>query len=150
MGVWIDTDFGFDDIAAILVVRHSPLVIDGVSLVFGNSPLAQVIRNAGGARAAFGWDFPIHAGRALPVLGPLETAQSILGETGIPTSGRTLPDAPLPDTAPAFDALCAWLEKTPPRAAFWRSARCPISQRLRLPGPSLPHASMISSGWAAA
>lgn len=113
MGVWIDTDVGFDDIAAILVVRHSPLVIDGVSLVFGNSPLAQVIRNAGGVRAAFGWDFPIHIGRALPVLAPLETAQSILGETGIPTAGRTLQEAALPETEPAFDALCAWLEKTP-------------------------------------
>lgn len=113
MGVWIDTDLGFDDIAAILVVRHSQLTIDGVSLVFGNSPLDQVIRNAGGARAAFGWNFPIHIGRTLPVLSPLETAQSILGETGIPTAGRTLPEAPLPDTAPAFDALCAWLENTP-------------------------------------
>ncbi|MCD2174404.1 nucleoside hydrolase [Rhizobium sp. C4] len=110
MGVWIDTDVGFDDIAAILVVRHSTLAIDGVSLVFGNSPLDQVIRNAGGARAAFGWDFPIHIGRALPVLAPLETAQSILGETGIPTAGRTLPDGTLPHTSPAFDALCAWLE----------------------------------------
>jgi purine nucleosidase len=110
MGVWIDTDVGFDDIAAILVVRHSQLVIDGVSLVFGNSPLDQVIRNAGGARAAFGWEFPIHAGRDLPVLSALETAQSILGETGIPTAGLTLPDAPLPQTTPAFDALSRWLE----------------------------------------
>ncbi len=113
MGVWIDTDLGFDDIAAILVVQHSPLAIAGLSLVFGNSPLEQVIRNAGGARAAFGWDFPIHVGRALPVLSPLETAQSILGETGIPTAGRTLPDGPLPEASAAFDALSRWLETSP-------------------------------------
>ena len=35
MGVWIDTDMGFDDIAAILVVQSSGLAIDGISLVFG-------------------------------------------------------------------------------------------------------------------
>ena len=32
MGVWIDTDMGFDDIAAIMVVQSSGLAIDGISL----------------------------------------------------------------------------------------------------------------------
>jgi purine nucleosidase len=113
MGVWIDTDLGFDDIAAILVVRHSELVIDGVSLVFGNAPLEQVRRNAAGAKACFGWNFPIHVGRALPVLGALETAQSILGDTGIPTRGKMLPIlAPIGGDA-ALPALCRWLKETP-------------------------------------
>jgi inosine-uridine nucleoside N-ribohydrolase len=49
MGVWIDTDMGFDDIAAILVVTQSNLDIDGISLVFGNTPLPQVRINAAGA-----------------------------------------------------------------------------------------------------
>lgn len=112
MGVWIDTDMGFDDIAAVLVVMQSGLEIDGVSLVFGNAPLKQACQNAAGAVAAFGWDFPIHSGRELPVLGQLETAERILGETGIPTLGRTLPDVG-PLTIPrgmAFTALCDWLE----------------------------------------
>lgn len=112
MGVWIDTDMGFDDIAAILVVAHSGVGVDGVSLVFGNSPLAQVERNAAGSARAFGWDFPIHSGRELPVMAPLETAQSILGETGIPTTGRHLPDAPPLPKSNAFTALCHWLETT--------------------------------------
>lgn len=110
MGVWIDTDMGFDDIAAILTVAHAGLEIDGVSLVFGNTPLTQVRRNAAGAVKAFGWDFPIHVGRELPVLGQLETAEAILGGSGIPTIGRTLPEAEPQQGRDAFPALCQWLE----------------------------------------
>ncbi|EJC81117.1 Inosine-uridine nucleoside N-ribohydrolase [Rhizobium leguminosarum bv. trifolii WSM2297] len=110
MGVWIDTDMGFDDIAAILVVAQSEFEIDGVSLVFGNAPLPQVRRNAAGAASAFGWNFPIHTGRATPVLGKLETAEAILGTTGIPTSGKSLPEAAALAESDAFTALCSWLE----------------------------------------
>lgn len=109
MGIWIDTDMGFDDIAAIMVVQSSGLAIDGISLVFGNATLDAVCRNAAGAKAAFGWVMPIHQGRDMPVLGVLETAQSILGDSGIPTVGQSLPDAAdLPDSD-AFTALCHWL-----------------------------------------
>lgn len=109
MGVWIDTDMGFDDIAAIMVVQSAGLAIDGISLVFGNSTLDAVCRNAAGAVAAFGWSMPIHQGRAMPVLGALETAQSILGESGIPTVGHSLPDAASLPKSDAFAALCGWL-----------------------------------------
>lgn len=109
MGIWIDTDMGFDDIAAILVAAHSDLVIDGVSLVSGNAPLSHVKTNAASAAAIFNWTFPIHTGRELPVLCRPETAQDILGQSGIPTTGRSLPPAdPLPFSN-AFTALCDWL-----------------------------------------
>ena len=114
MGVWIDTDMGFDDIAAILVVAQSEFEIDGVSLVFGNGPLVQVRKNAAGAASAFGWTFPIHTGRAMPALGKLETAQAILGDTGIPTIGRSLPEARVLAESDAFAALCRWLEADGP------------------------------------
>lgn len=114
MGVWIDTDMGFDDIAAILVVAQSEYEIDGISLVFGNAPLPQVRMNAAGAASAFGWTFPIHTGRATPVLRKLETAQAILGETGIPTTGKSLPKAPSLAESDAFTALCTWLENEEP------------------------------------
>ncbi len=114
MGVWIDTDMGFDDIAAILVVAHAKLDIAGISLVFGNTPLPQVRLNAAGAAKAFGWTFPIHSGRASAVLGEIETAQAILGETGIPTSGTTLPEAAALPESDAFTALCNWLEQDGP------------------------------------
>ncbi|WP_208249762.1 nucleoside hydrolase [Rhizobium sp. T1470] len=114
MGVWIDTDMGFDDIAAILVVTHVKLDVSGISLVFGNTPLPQVRVNAAGAAKAFGWTFPVHTGRAMPVLGALETAQAILGKTGIPTKGKGLPAAPPLDDSDAFTALCRWLEADGP------------------------------------
>ncbi|MGE7367448.1 nucleoside hydrolase [Neorhizobium sp. NPDC001467] len=120
MGMWIDTDMGFDDIAAIMVVdaaaRSRPeLVIDGVSLVVGNAPLERVTRNAAGAAQVFGWRFPVHAGRALPVLGKLETATAILSDHGMPTSGQRLPDVVVPAMADAFNALCRWLEGEGPK-----------------------------------
>ncbi|MDE1157599.1 MAG: nucleoside hydrolase [Neorhizobium sp.] len=109
MGIWIDTDMGFDDIAAIMVAAHAGLTIDGISLVFGNAPLQQVRRNAAGAASAFVWPFPIHAGRSLPVLGKLETATGILSDQGMPSAGRHLPEAEDAFQSDAFDALCAWL-----------------------------------------
>ncbi|KQV41431.1 MULTISPECIES: nucleoside hydrolase [unclassified Rhizobium] len=112
MGVWIDTDMGFDDIAAILVVARRAEPIDGISLVFGNSGFDRVRQNAASAAAAFAWSFPIHNGRALPVLGRLETAESILSEAGMLTAGRSLPAAPLLSESNAFTALCHWLETT--------------------------------------
>jgi inosine-uridine nucleoside N-ribohydrolase len=112
MGIWIDTDMGFDDVAAIMTVAHAGLTIDGLSLTFGNAPLEQVRRNAASAAAAFVWPFPIHAGRQAPVLGRLETATSILGQTGIPSAGLMLPEAPDSFQVDAFEALCAWLEKS--------------------------------------
>lgn len=110
MGVWIDTDMGFDDILAVLIVDHSPLVIDGISLVFGNAPMEKIAENAARAVKAFGWTFPIHTGRKTPVLGKLETAQRILGESGIPTVGKSMPEAPALAETDAFTTLCAWLE----------------------------------------
>ncbi|MBB4952044.1 purine nucleosidase [Agrobacterium vitis] len=101
---------GFDDIAAILVVLHQGMDIDGISLTFGNASLDQVRRNAAGAVEVFGWTFPIHTGRATPVLASITTATDILGQTGIPTIGLSLPDTlPLP-ASDAFTALCNWLE----------------------------------------
>jgi len=112
MGIWIDTDMGFDDIAAIMVAAHAGLTIDGMSLSFGNAPLANVRRNAASAAAAFVWPFPIHVGREVPVLGQLQTATNVLGDTGIPTVGKALPEAVDTFNEDAFEALCAWLEKS--------------------------------------
>lgn len=113
MGVWIDTDMGFDDIAAVMIVVRHGIEIDGISLVFGNTSLEQVRRNAAGAISAFGWSFPVHTGRAMPVLGRLETATSILGDAGMPSAGLYLPEGDELPLTDAFTALCDWLEKTP-------------------------------------
>ncbi|KFB08036.1 nucleoside hydrolase [Nitratireductor basaltis] len=108
--VWIDTDMGFDDIQAILMVDHSRFDIAGVSLVFGNAPMAQVRRNASRAKAFFGWNFPIFAGAHQSVLGKVETPIHVLGPQGMPTRGRILPEAPELEMTPALAALAEWLE----------------------------------------
>jgi inosine-uridine nucleoside N-ribohydrolase len=108
--LWIDTDMGFDDMLAVLMVRHAGRDIAGVSLVFGNAPLGQVRRNAADAAALFGWTFPIHDGAARPILGEAVTAGSVLGPTGIPTRGRQLPPGPDLPASPALAALAGWLE----------------------------------------
>ncbi|WP_312793780.1 nucleoside hydrolase [Tianweitania sp.] len=87
--VWIDTDMGFDDLAAILMVAASR-PIAGLSLVAGNVILQQVERNALAAAAEFGWDFPIHLGAAEPLSGRLATADYVLGSDGMPGRGRKL------------------------------------------------------------
>ncbi|MES2533160.1 MAG: nucleoside hydrolase [Pseudomonadota bacterium] len=92
--VWIDTDLGFDDLAAVLTVAESPgWAIDGMSLVAGNAPLEVVIDNAQRAAACFGWGFPIHAGSDRPLVGALVTAQNILGDDAMASAGRSLPMA---------------------------------------------------------
>lgn len=111
MGVWIDTDMGFDDLAAILVIRHQGVAVDGISLTFGNVPLDEVRANAASCALAFGFDCPVFAGRGKPVLGPFETAAAILGETGFPTAGRSLPPAEAMPAGDAFTALCGWLAR---------------------------------------
>lgn len=111
MGVWIDTDMGFDDIAAILTVQASGEKIDGLSLTFGNTTLTKVCSNAAAAAKVFDWTFPIHAGADRAVMGAVETAASILSDAGMPTAGLSLPEATLPPSDPAFVALCNWLSK---------------------------------------
>jgi purine nucleosidase len=112
--VWIDTDLGFDDLAAVLTVAHAPgWSIDGVSLVAGNAPIEVVVDNAARAAALFAWRFPIFAGRSRPLVGELVTAQNILGANAMASAGRGLPRdrAALP-AADAEAALGAYLAAT--------------------------------------
>lgn len=110
--VWIDTDMGFDDLAAILTVVGDPAVeVGGISLAAGNAPLVTVADNAARAAALFGWRFPIHLGRSAPLLGPQIGAAYVLGETGMRSAGRMLPPAPARfSSVGAFDALTAFLD----------------------------------------
>lgn len=91
---WVDTDLGFDDLAAVLTVTQTPpWRVDGMSLVAGNAPIDVVVDNALRSAAFFGWDFPIHAGSARPLAGELVTAQNILGADAMVSAGRSLPRA---------------------------------------------------------
>lgn len=94
MRVFVDTDCGFDDMAAIAMVAARPdWTIAGLGLVAGNAPLATVIDNAARMSAFFGWDAPLHPGRDRPLVGPLVTAQDVLGDDAMRSAGRSLPKA---------------------------------------------------------
>ncbi|PVA06780.1 nucleoside hydrolase [Thalassorhabdomicrobium marinisediminis] len=110
--LWIDTDMGSDDVFAI-IAAHAHRRIDGVSLVSGNAPLPQVVRNAHRCSAAFGWEFPFYAGADRPILGPLETAERILGPEGLPVRGEgpLLPQVAEPALPAFLEPLCDWLQR---------------------------------------
>ncbi len=110
--LWIDTDMGFDDLAAVLTVAEQPhWRIDGMSLVAGNAPLGVVIDNALRSAACFDWRFPIHAGATGPLACALVTAQNILGPDAMRSAGRSLPMARSPLAShDAAGALARYLE----------------------------------------
>ncbi len=113
--LWIDTDMGFDDMLAIMIVTQAApradLAIAGCSLVFGNAPLEKVQSNAANMADTFNWRFPIHSGAAAALCGDVITATNVLGEQGIPTLSRRLSEsAPLPIRSSALDGLVSWLE----------------------------------------
>ncbi len=86
---------------------------------------------------AFGWTFPLHTGRAMPVLGDLETAQAILGETGIPTAGQGLPEAPHPAGERRLCRALPLARRRTALTAFWRSGRLTNIAALALARPDL-------------
>lgn len=111
MRVWIDTDMGFDDLAAIGLCLAGGADIAGLSVVAGNVPLAQAVANACAAADVFGWAMPIHAGADAPLAGPLQTAQYVLGPQGMRSAGAHLPPARRgPDPKPAVAALADYLD----------------------------------------
>ena len=89
--IWVDTDFGFDDLWALLVLRHFGVAVAGVSLVAGNTPLPRVVANAMGACAAYGLKWPLWQGAAKPLKRTQETAERILGPEGMRSRGAKLP-----------------------------------------------------------
>ncbi|ANT62571.1 hypothetical protein AYJ57_19485 [Salipiger sp. CCB-MM3] len=110
MSLWVDTDYGFDDLWALLLLRRYGATVEGISLVAGNSPLPQVIANALGAAQAYGFDAPLHAGADRPLKREPETAQAILGDRGMDSRGCFLPDVDGPQPpADAIEALAGWL-----------------------------------------
>ena len=113
--IWLDTDPGFDDWLTMLLLGSNP-EIDwlGVSIVTGNAPVDITYDNALRIKAHDGLSVPIYRGCEQPLAGAIETAQRILGDSGMPTSGDILPPGPASD-APghAVDALIAAVRAHP-------------------------------------
>lgn len=110
-GLWIDTDMGFDDLAAIGLCLAEGRQVSGLSLVAGNVGLDQAVANACAAAEVFGWSMPIHAGAEAPLNGDLVTAEYVLGGDGMPTVGARLPQVTRDaDSYDGVGALADWIE----------------------------------------
>jgi len=89
--IWLDADPGLDDwLTMLLLASQDYLDWVGMGVVAGNAPVAVTLDNALRIRALHGLEVPIHAGAAQPLSMPLETAQAILGEQGMRTTGPEL------------------------------------------------------------
>jgi len=109
--LWVDTDFGFDDLWAILILKRRGVALKGVSLVAGNAPLSQVTANALGANLAYRLSLTLFVGADRPLVREPETATAILGPKGMRSLGQELPDMSSDtDLPPALPALINWLE----------------------------------------
>ncbi len=105
--IWLDTDPGFDDYMAWLLLQAEPrFVVDGVSVVAGNAPLARTLSNALRIKALHGWATPVYAGCDRPLAQAQVTAQDVLGADAMRSVGRKLPAAEAaPTPGHAVDAL---------------------------------------------
>ena len=113
--IWLDTDPGFDDWLTMLLLGSNP-GIDwlGVSTVSGNAPVDITFDNALRIKAHDGLNVPIYRGCEQPLAGAIETAQRILGDSGMPTTGESLPAGAASDAAGhAVDALIAAVRAHP-------------------------------------
>ena len=114
---WVDTDFGFDDLWALLLFKHLHIKVDGISLVAGNTPLSQVKRNAEASLNAFEFNWPVYAGADEPLQREPETAERILGQFGMQSRGIYLPYSASLNSIQselAIDAMVTWLGNTDP------------------------------------
>ncbi len=109
--VWLDADPGFDDWLAMLMLAANPNVEwIGMSVVAGNAPLRHTLANALAIRHFHGLQMPVFAGadKALDVRPsdlPRITAQNILGDRGMRTTGQPLPSRADPPNG--LDAVAA-------------------------------------------
>ncbi|MGK5070605.1 nucleoside hydrolase [Janthinobacterium sp. RT4P48] len=105
--IWLDTDPGFDDWLTMLLLGSNPgIEWLGVSVVAGNAPVDITYDNALRIKAHDGLTVPIYRGCEKPLAGVIETAQRILGDSGMPTTGEILPSGAAVDASGhAVDAL---------------------------------------------
>jgi purine nucleosidase len=110
MTVWVDTDFGFDDLWALLLLSSQNCRPAGISLVAGNTDIGQACKNATSAAQLFGLPSPLYRGAGAPLSGRVIRATDILGNTGMRAIGPGLPAAEVPPQWPdAMAGLCDWL-----------------------------------------
>ena len=97
----IDTDTASDDaVALVMALRNPDVRVEAITVVAGNVPLPEALQNALYTVELCAASVPVYAGRAAPLLRPLQTAQEVhgidgMGDIGLPLHGR----APRPEHA---------------------------------------------------
>ncbi len=141
--VWLDCDPGHDDAFALLYAGQRTNLV-GISTVSGNVGLTSTTRNARIVRDLAGWDVPLHAGAAGPLVGEPLHAPDIHGASGL--DGPALPDpVGAVDPVPAVQAMLAashahddlWLVPTGPLTNVALALRIDPSLAQRVAGISL-------------
>jgi inosine-uridine nucleoside N-ribohydrolase len=102
----VDCDPGHDD-AIMLVCAAAYADVVGITTVNGNVGLEHTTRNALAITDLLGWDVPVTAGAAEPLLAEMVDASEVHGETGM--TGVTLPT---PTRAAGTDGVEAIIEAT--------------------------------------
>jgi len=103
----IDTDTASDDaVALIMALRATDLSVAAITVVAGNVPLEQAVRNALFTVELCGESTPVYPGASAPLRRPLQSAEFFHGEDGLGDRGYAAPTL----TAESQDAVEAILE----------------------------------------
>jgi len=101
----IDTDTASDDAVALILALRAPAVrVEAITVVAGNVPLRQAVRNALYTVALCGASTPVYAGADAPLERPLESAEFFHGADGLGDQGYPAPTRS-PEPEPAVDAI---------------------------------------------
>jgi len=119
--ILIDCDPGHDD-AIMLVCAAAYADVVGITTVNGNVGLHHTTRNALAVAELLGWDVPIHAGAARPLLAEPIDAREVHGESGM--EGTTLPT---PRRQAGSDGVGFLLEATRQETGLWLLATGPLT-----------------------
>jgi purine nucleosidase len=103
----IDTDTASDDaVAMVIALNHPDIEVVAITVVAGNVGLPRALINALMTLERCNQpDLPVHAGRATPLMRPLETAQHVHGQDGMGDINLPLPARLTPTSTDAVQAL---------------------------------------------
>ncbi len=105
----IDTDTASDDAVALIMALRAPDVrVEAITVVAGNVPLEQAVRNALYTVELCGEAIPVYPGATAPLRRPLQNAEFFHGKDGLGNQGYPTPTL----TAEPRDAVDAILETT--------------------------------------
>ena len=99
--VLIDCDPGHDD-AIMLICAAAYADVVGITTVNGNVGLHHTTRNALAVAELLGWDVPIHAGAARPLIAEPVDAREVHGESGMDGTNLPVPTRTADDDGVAF------------------------------------------------